>query len=191
MWKRITYQGGINLREDRLKELLVGGLAGDAATYRRFLEELSAHLRAYLRRRLAGLPDEVEDLLQELLLAVHNQRHTYDPMQPLTPWVQAIARYKLADLHRRRARKEALQEPLEDNEPMFATVNNEVAEARHDIVKLLDLLPDRQRLPILCVKLEGVSVSDAARRIGMSESAVKVGIHRGLKALAERLRSIS
>ena len=92
------------MREDLLRELLVRGLSGDSAAYRNFLEELSTHLRAYLRRRLASLPDEVEDLLQELLLAIHNQRHTYDPAQPLTPWVQAIARYKLVDLHRRRAR---------------------------------------------------------------------------------------
>jgi RNA polymerase sigma-70 factor (ECF subfamily) len=179
------------LGEDRLKELLVRGLAGDGASYRQFLEELSTYLRAYLRRRLASLPDEVEDLLQELLLAIHNQRHTYDSTQPLTPWVQAIARYKLVDLHRRRARNEAIQDPLDDDQPLFTTVDHDAAEARYDIVKLLDLLPDRQRLPILCVKIEGASVSDAARRTGMSESAVKVGIHRGLKALAEKLRSMT
>ena len=137
-----------------------------------------------------SLPDEVEDLLQELLLAIHNQRHTYDSSQPLTPWVYAIARYKLADLHRRRAHSEAIQDPLDDRQPMFTTVDHEAAEARFDIAKLLDLLPDRQRLPILCVKVEGSSVRDAARRTGMSESAVKVGIHRGLKALADKLRSM-
>jgi RNA polymerase sigma-70 factor (ECF subfamily) len=178
------------LREDRLKELLVQGLSGDGATYRHFLEELSAHLRAYLRRRLASLPDEVEDLLQELLLAIHNQRHTYDPTQPLTPWVQAIARYKLADLHRRRERREAVHDPLHDD-MIFTMVDHEAAEARHDIEKLLKLLPQRQRVPILCVKVQGASVSDAARRTGMSESAVKVGIHRGIKTLAAKLRSMA
>jgi RNA polymerase sigma-70 factor (ECF subfamily) len=156
--------------------------------YRLFLEELSTHLRAYLRRRLASLPDDAEDLLQELLLAIHNQRHTYDPSLPLTPWVQAIARYKLTDLHRRRERHEALEDSLDDH-ALFTTVDHEAAEARHDIERLLNLLPHRQRLPILCVKIEGTSVSDAARRTGMSESAVKVGIHRGLKALAAKLGS--
>jgi RNA polymerase sigma-70 factor (ECF subfamily) len=181
----------LDVTDDRLKELLVCGLSGDAATYRQFLEELSTHLRAYLRRRLASLPDEVEDLLQELLLAIHNQRHTYDPTLPLTPWVHAIAQYKLADLHRRRARNEAIQDPLDDDQPIFTTADHEAAEARYDVAKLLELLPDRQRLPILCVKIEGASVSDAARRTGMSESAVKVGIHRGLKALAAKLRSMT
>ena len=177
------------MSEDCLRAWLIKGLAGDAASYRLFLDGLSAHLRAYLRRRLASLPDEVEDLLQELLLAIHNHRHTYDQARPLTPWVQAIARYKLADLHRRRGRNEAVQDPLDVDHPLLTSVDHEAMEARHDIEKLLALLPDRHRLPILCVKIAGTSVSDAARLMGMSESAVKVGIHRGLKALAAKLRS--
>jgi len=100
--------------EDRLRGRLVRGQAGDAAAYRVFLKELSAHLRAFLRRRLSGLPDEVEDLVQETLLAVHHQRHTYDAGQPLTAWLQAIARYKLVDLLRRRARSDAFNDPLDD-----------------------------------------------------------------------------
>ncbi len=95
--------------EDRLRDLLVRGLAGDAAAYHVFLKELSAHLRAFLRRRLSGLPDEVEDLVQEALLAVHNQRHTYDAGQPLTAWLHAIARYKLVDLLRRRGTRRRAQ----------------------------------------------------------------------------------
>ena len=96
--------------EDRLRDLLVQGLAGDTATYHAFLKELSAHLRAFLRGRLPRLPDEVEDLVQETLLAVHNQRHTYDAGQPLTAWIHAIARYKLIDLLRRRAGRDAISQ---------------------------------------------------------------------------------
>ena len=175
--------------EERLRSLLVRGLAGEARAYRTFLDQLTAHLRSYLRRRLGSLPDEIEDLLQELLLAVHNKRHTYDPKQPLTAWVQAIARYKLVDLLRRRSRSDVLNDPLEDDQ-LFDTTANDAAEAHYDVVKLLQGLPDRQRLPILYVKIEGASVTDTAIRTGMSESAVKVGIHRGLKALAERIRSV-
>lgn len=83
--------------EERLRGLLLLGLDADAAAYQRFLKELSAHLRAFLRRRLAQRPDEVEDLVQETLLAVHNQRHTYRPDMPVTAWAHAIARYKLID----------------------------------------------------------------------------------------------
>lgn len=174
--------------EDRLRELLLRGLAGDNAAYHVFLKELSAHLRAFLRGRLSRLPDDVEDLVQETLLAVHNQRHTYDAGQPLTAWIHAIARYKLVDLLRRRAGREALNDPLDDEPGIFARSDSEAADARRDLAKLLARLPDRQRLPILHMKLEGLSVVETARATGMSEAAVKVGVHRGLKALAALIR---
>ncbi len=175
--------------EDRLKDLLVRSLAGDATAYHRFLIELGAHLRAFLRRRLARLPDEVEDLVQETLLAVHNQRHTFDAAQPLTAWVHAIARYKLVDCLRRRGRGDLLTEPLDDDVDVLSTADSDAAEARRDLAKLLEALPERQRMPILCVKVQGLSVLETARLTGMSESAVKVAVHRGLKALAARIRN--
>lgn len=174
--------------EDRLRDLMVHGLAGDATAYHAFLGQLSAHLRAFLRGRLTRMPEEVEDLVQETLLAVHNQRHTYDPGQPLTAWAHAIARYKLIDMLRRRAGREALHDSLEDVGELLALPANDAAESRRDLVRLLDRLPDRHRLPILHVKLEGLSVAETARLTGMSESAVKVGVHRGLKALAALVR---
>ena len=177
--------------EERLRGLLASGLAGDATAYHAFLRELSAHLRAFLRKRLVHLPDEVEDLVQESLLAVHNQRHTYDPRQPLTAWVYALARYKMVDLLRRRSRRELFNDPLDEESELFATSDSEAADARRDLAKLLADLPDRQRLPIVCMKLNGLSVAETARNTGMSQSAVKVGVHRGLKALAAKIRGSS
>ena len=177
--------------EDRLRDLLVRGLAGDAPAYRACLKELSAHLRAFLRRRLARMPDEVEDLVQETLLAIHNQRHTYDTAQPLTAWVHAIARYKLVDLLRRRAVRGALNDLLDGEMDLLSASETEAADARRDIARLLERLPDPQRLPIVHMKLEGLSVVETARLTGMSESAVKVGVHRGLKALARMIREES
>ena len=186
--QRINKEAGFRAREDRLKDLLVRGLAGDNAAYQVFLTELSAHLRAFLRRRLVRLPDEIEDLVQESLLAVHNQRHTYDAAQPLSAWVQAIARYKLVDLFRRRAVHEILNDPLDEEMELFTTADSDAAEARRDLNKLLADLPDQLRLPIVHTKLEGLSVKEAADLSGMSESAIKVGVHRGLKALAAKIR---
>lgn len=174
--------------EARLRCLLLAGLTGDGAAYQGFLRALSAHLRAFLRRRLAQLPDEVEDLVQEILLAVHNQRHTYQAEQPLTAWVHAIARYKLIDFFRRRALREALHDPLDDELAVFAASDHEAGDARRDVATLLARLPERQRLPIQLMKLDGLSVAEAAQVAGMSESAVKVGVHRGLKALATMMR---
>ena len=176
--------------ENRLRDLLVQALGGDAQAYHGFLKALSAHLRAYFRRRLFQRPDDVEDLVQETLLAVHNQRHTYQTDQPLTAWVHAIARYKLVDLLRARASREALTDPLDDALDLLTSSDADAAVARRDLHHLLDSLPDRQRLPIVYVKLEGLSVVEAAQRTGMSESAIKVGVHRGLKALAARIRGL-
>ena len=178
----------LNASEERLRNLLILGLAGDEPAYHAFLRELSAHLRAFLRKRLVRLPDEVEDLVQESLLAIHNQRHTYDAGQPLTAWIHAIAKYKLIDLLRRRAKRDLLTDPLDDESALSSASDTEAADARRDLRKLLAQLPERQRLPIVHMKLEGLSVTQTARLTGMSESAVKVGVHRGLKALAAIVR---
>lgn len=170
--------------EEHLRSLLIGGLAGDAAAYRLFLDHLSSHLRSFVRNRLVQRNEDVEDLVQELLLAIHNQRHTYDCDQPLTAWVHAIARYKSIDYLRRRSRKESLHDPLDLSAENAVTTDVSAQEARYDMARLLRKLPDRQRLPILYVKIQGDTVADAAKRTGMSESAIKVAIHRGLKALA-------
>ncbi|VVE32689.1 sigma-70 family RNA polymerase sigma factor [Pandoraea anhela] len=174
--------------EPRLKALFISGLAGNSADYRAFLVELTRHLRGYLRRRIPDFRADAEDLVQETLLAVHNARHTFRPDDPLTAWVHAIARYKLMDFFRNHARRASLNEPLDDHEDIFSEVDDVPAEARRDIGKLLDQLPDKQRLSILHVKLHGLSVAEAARLTGLTESAVKVSIHRGLKALAARVR---
>lgn len=178
--------------ETRLRALLLAALDADAKAYQAFLQALGAHLRPFLRRRLPTLTDEVEDLVQEVLMAVHNARHTYLPEQPLTAWVHAIARYKMADFLRQRARRQALHEPLEDHaDDLFAASDEEAAQAQRDVETLLAELPDRHRLPIVHVKLQGLSVREAAQLTGYSESAVKVGIHRGLNALAARIRARS
>ena len=176
--------------EQTLHGLMLAGLDGDAAAYRRFLQMLGTRLRAYYRRRLSGWPDDVEDLVQDTLLAVHNQRHTYRPDQPVTAWVHAIARYKTVDLLRAKRVRESLHDPLDDDaQTLFGTADADAAEARRDIDRLLATLPDRQRLPIEQVKLFGRSVAEVAMESGLSESAVKIGIHRGLKALAARMVS--
>lgn len=178
--------GVVSVMEQELHALFVAGQAGDAVAYRQFLQRLSTLLRGYFRRRLQQLPDEVEDLVQETLMAVHTQRQTYRPAEPLTAWVHAVARYKLVDLWRRRARHEALNDPLDDSLDLFAAPDDQAGEARRDLARLLEQLPDHQRLPILHTKLQGLSVLETARLTGMSESAVKVGVHRGLKALARQ-----
>jgi RNA polymerase sigma-70 factor (ECF subfamily) len=176
-------------REERLHGLIVAAQRGDDAAYAGFLRETAALLRPFFRRRLTQHPDDIEDLVQETLLAVHNKRHTYDPSLPVTTWMVAIARYKLVDLLRARAGRDALHDPLdEDLDELASEAEPAAYEARRDLRVLLAQLPDKQRLPIEYVKIEGLSVEETARRTGLSVSAVKVGVHRGLKALAANIR---
>ena len=172
-------------REAQLRELMLAALAGDAAAYRRLLAELGDDLRRYFRRRLDGaLAASLDDLVQDTLLAMHTRRHTYDSAQPLGAWVHGIARYKLIDLYRRSKVRRTV--PLEDDAAVFARDESGDVTAKMDVDTLLGGIPARSAALIRHVKLEGASVAEAAARSGMSESAVKVAIHRGLKALAAR-----
>ena len=175
--------------EERLRPLLLRGLNADAGAYQQFLKELGAHLRGYLRRRLMQRPDEVEDLVQETLLALHLQRGTHDPARPVSHWMHAIARYKLIDHWRRHGRRDAPLEAVEDFEDFAAEdAPQEAAMARRDLQRLLAQLPAAQRRAIALTKLEGLSVAQAAQETGASESAIKVQVHRGLKRLADWVR---
>jgi RNA polymerase sigma-70 factor (ECF subfamily) len=174
--------------EVRLHALLMQGLSGDETAYRNFLQSTAAYLRAFLRRRLTRWPDEVEDLVQESLLAIHNQRMTYDPTAPLTAWVYAITKYKLIDWLRRHARREMLNDPLDNENELFSTADGDAREARRDLDKLLEMLPEQQRASIIHTKLDGWSVRETATALKISEGSVKVAVHRGLKTLAAKLR---
>ena len=161
-------------------------LAGDAKCYQDVLTRLSQHLRLFLRRRLRDKPQDVEDLVQEILLSIHQKRHTYDPKQPLTAWVYAIARYKLIDPLRAQARLDHKNDPIDDWHDQLWMASTEDADAsKVHLTHMLSQLPDKQRRPIEHTKLEGHTVAEAAELTGQSESAVKVNIHRGLKALAK------
>lgn len=172
--------------EAELRALMTASLEGDAVAYRTLLDRLSQRLRAYYKNRLMRIgrdAAEAEDLMQEALIAIHTRRQTYDRAEPLTPWVYAIARYKLID-HLRQTRAATTDVPIEDANEIMARNDNLDVESSLDLNRLLGQLPDKVQRAIRYVKLDGLSVADAAVRCGMSESAVKVNVHRGLKALA-------
>jgi len=173
--------------ETDLKSLMLAGLDGHAASHRALLGQLSGRLRAYYRGKLARIgrrgAGEAEDLVQEAILAIHLKRHTYDPAEPLTPWVHAIARYKLIDFLRR-TRTSLADVPIDEADTIAAHDDNVDAESTFDVRRLMERLPKNMRCSIEAVKLDGLSIAEAAKRCGISESGVKMGIHRGLKTLA-------
>ena len=123
--------------------------------------------------------------MQETLIAVHTRRATYDPDRPFGVWLFAIARYKMIDHFRRNRRVQ----PIEGLEDILVAEGFEDASlARLDVARLLDDLPAKQAAAIRDTKIAGLSVAEAAEREGIGESDVKVSVHRGLKALAARIR---
>jgi len=167
--------------EAPLKALMIAGLAGDGPAHARMLTMLSGYLRAYFARRLGAGSADVEDLVQETLLAIHLKRATFDVRLAFTPWVFAIARYKLIDHFRRAGARRSV--PLDDAAELFAAENAEEGAVRRDVGKLLGLLPARQQALMRDVKITGLSMDEAARRAGMSVTAAKVSVHRGMKRL--------
>lgn len=171
----------LSTAEAQLRELMLRGLAGDARAHHVLLSRLAQLLRVYHRRRLGAGDADVEDLVQDTLLAVHTRRSTYDPAQPFTAWAYALARYKLIDhLRRRRVR---ITESLDDCMELFGFDAIGPTEATRDVSHLLADLPGAQSAAIQLTRIEGLSVEEAATRTGQSVSAIKVNVHRGLKKL--------
>jgi RNA polymerase sigma-70 factor, ECF subfamily len=172
--------------EQRLRPLMICSLEGDSGAHRQLLGVLGGYLRGYFARRIGATTAEVEDLVQETLLAVHLKRDSYDRSLPFTPWAYALARYKLIDHLRRRHR--SIQVPLEDAGALFAAEEAEERALRTDLERLLQRLPDRQRSLIEDVKLQGLSVEEAAQKRGVTAVSARVMLHRSLKWLSQALR---
>lgn len=165
---------------------MLAALDGDGRAYTALLAALTKHLRAYYGRRLGAHSDDAEDLVQDTLIAMHRRRDSYDPNQPLTAWVYAIARYRLIDHYRRRKVRNAV--PLEDAEALFAEDEVTPAMARRDVGRLLAALPPAKAALIRATKIDGQTNAEAGAAAGLTEGAVKVTVHRSLKQLADRVR---
>lgn len=174
--------------EHRLRSLWDRALDGDDIAYREFLTALSGKLRPYLGRQLSRLgrdDGEAEDIVQEALLAVHGKRHTYDRNVPVMAWAHAIARYKMVDFLRTTGHASRVL-PLDDIEHVLATDASHI-ETGLTVRTALAALPEKMRRSIELIKIGGLSAREAAALTGMSEAAVKVNVHRGIKVMARAI----
>src|SRR3954471_7486298 len=164
-------------------------MTGDAGAYRQLLVSLTPHVRAVARsrsRRLGTPEGEVEDLVQEVLLTIHLKRGTWDQSRPIGPWVAAIVRNKLIDALRRRRH---IAMPIEDFVDSLPAEDRTPELSTRDIDTLLGHLKPQQREIVRSISLSGNSIRETAHRLHMTEGAVRVGLHRALKALAVFYRS--
>ncbi|RVD60671.1 sigma-70 family RNA polymerase sigma factor [Mesorhizobium sp. M2D.F.Ca.ET.185.01.1.1] len=169
--------------EAELSGLLRAAIAGDERAYADFLHRVAALVRGYARRKIVQGGVDPEDVVQETLLAIHVKRHTWRPDAPVLPWVYAIARFKLIDAFRRRGRR--IEVEIDEIAETFAEPETETVSER-DINRALEGLPPTQRSVVSSISVDGHSIGETATKLGVSETAVRVSLHRGLAAIAKR-----
>lgn len=173
---------------DPLSVQMVAAQGGDAAAYRRLLTEITPLLRIFLRTRVFSR-DHIDDIVQEILLGIHAARHTYNPEQPFKNWMYGIARHKMIDYLRKLGRQRENEINDQELETFLADRTNDPEEALSgkDVQQALTRLPEKQRQILLMVKVEGYTMAEAAQKLGMSETAVKVSAHRAYKKMKDWL----
>ncbi|PDQ21050.1 RNA polymerase subunit sigma [Mesorhizobium sanjuanii] len=169
--------------EAEFSRLLRAAIGGDERAYADFLHRAAALVRGFVRRKIVKGGVDPEDVVQETLLAIHVKRHTWRQDAPVLPWVYAIARFKLIDAFRRRGRRVEIE--IDEIAETFAEPEAEMVSER-DINRALDGLPPAQRSVVSSVSVEGRSIGETAAKFGISETAVRVSLHRGLAAIAKR-----
>ena len=176
---------------EALAALLKQANAGDDSAYRLFLERLAPLVRGMARRGIGrvGTPlADLEDAVQETLLAVHLKRHTWREDQPIGPWIGAITRYKLIDLARKYGRRKEIE--LDETFELAAPEPEEPSLPEQEMNRLLENISETQRVIVRSISIKGVSIREVAGAMKMTEGAVRVALHRGLKALAEAYRRL-
>ncbi len=170
-------------REENWARLMTLAQAGDSKAYEKLLRELSLYIKGIVRKRLDD-PSRCDDVNQDILLALHKARHNFDSSRPFLPWLHAIIRFRLTD-HLRKIyagkRFEELDLDSSYGETFCEPQTND--EVDGPLLQALESLPEKQRLAVKLLKLDGLSVKEAAQSLGVSESALKVNAHRAYKAM--------
>jgi RNA polymerase sigma-70 factor (ECF subfamily) len=167
-----------------LDDLLRAANRGDQRAYGDFLRAITPVVRGIARARGGGLGDDViEDIVQETLLAIHQKRHTWREDMAVRPWLYAIVRYKVVDAFRARGRR--VQVPIEDFAEVLPAEAGPDPTERSDAERVIDRLDPRAARIVRAIGLEGASIAETSRALQMTETAVRVALHRGLKKLAQ------
>jgi RNA polymerase sigma-70 factor (ECF subfamily) len=177
-----------NAQADSLGDLMRAAQQGDGGAYLKLLRAIAPRIRQVVRRQrgFAGVA-EVEDLVQDVLLSVHAVRTTYDPSRAFGPWLNAIVRNRLVDGARRYARIARREIIVDDIDVTFFDVETNEPSADEDDAAALQeavrALPYQQRQAIELLKLNELSLKEAAEVSGTSIGALKVATHRAMATL--------
>lgn len=177
--------GGAAVKLD-WSELMKRAQEGDKIAYEHLLIEMTPYLRSLAAARLATAP-AIEDAVQDVLVAIHALRHTYDPTRPFGPWLVTIARRRIIDAYRREARRSGREIAFEAKHETFADdqANFDERADRQVLHDAIDALPPHQREAIRLLKIEERSLKEAAAMTGLSIATLKVSTHRAIRKLKE------
>ena len=171
--------------ESRWSALMVSAQAGNQDDYRALLQELGDVVHRFLCSRF-GRHHFIEDCVQEALMAVHNARHTYDPRRPFRPWLFTIVRHKTIDiLRKQRTRQNASDQYTREQQVLSQTAETHDAGNAMAADGLLEQLPEQHREILVLTKIIGYSIAETAGKLGISQSAAKVRVHRAIHKLRQ------
>jgi RNA polymerase sigma-70 factor (ECF subfamily) len=177
-------------RDEEWSRLMAAAQDGDRAAYDRLLRQLLPFIRVIVFRQHRA--ERADDVIQDVLLTIHRVRHTYDPARPLRHWVSTIARRRSIDMLRRKGRTAAVEVTDDNAYETFADprANREIeaADRTAGLGAAIAGLPERQREAVELLKLKEMSLIEASRASGSSISALKVNVHRAIKALRTKLK---
>lgn len=171
-----------------LSELMRKAQDGDEHAYSVLLDHLYEILRRYLTKKIFN-NSLVEDALQDVMLAIHRSRHTYDPSKPFLPWVFAVTKYRTINFLKKISKEVTESDTsieltdIADTEKTYARLHN-----KWEIEELLKVLTDNQADLLMSVKIDGLSVKEAAQKFNLSMSNVKTTVHRAIAKLKGEVR---
>lgn len=168
---------------------MVNAQAGNESDYRELLSELTQVIHGFLRNRF-GNRHFIEDCVQETLIAIHQARHTYDRHRPFRAWLFAIVRHKAIDVLRQQRTQQKTASQFRDVQEVLGR-HQQHDEVELEITKsrLLESLPETHREVLVLTKFIGMSVAETAEKLGISQSLVKVRVHRAIRKLRTKMET--
>ena len=173
-------------QNERWKSLMSSSQKGHSSDYAILLAELAEYGRVILRSR--GIKLEIlEEIVQETLISVHKYRHTYDQIRPFKPWFHSILNSRLSDCFRKISIHE--NHEIGEEDLLYVEADQEISGLEVEALqKAMNELSEQQKEIVLLLKFEGLSIAEVAKRMNMSESAIKVAAHRSYKKIYEVFR---
>lgn len=170
-------------KQDPISRLMEEAQSGRSDSYRILLNQISITLSKFLANRIGSFDDR-EDVLQEILLAIHNSRHTYLPSKPFYPWMYAIAKNILVKYYKKihKQNSKIIEAEIQSLTAVEKIESDEI-DRTNEIIRLINDLPGKQKRIIQMLKIQGFSIKQTAAKLNLSEANVKVIAHRGYHTL--------